>query len=398
MNTSLYNIKQHLLQLLPDDGSAITVSQLKHWGFPEIIADRIHLEISDEMYSLISSALTSWINIDEAEYVRSTDNYVESIIAITKIPSDVLSTYIERVINEIIEQSLQPRIKIPQQLFGGDKSLNFAEITYRSRYVMQHKTLVTAILRYMERKGLTELTIEQATDLIKKIDERLVATYTPEDWANALEMPFSMMEGRMEAGMIFRFFEHRGVSTYADKFRGKSGLLTTQAFLDLLFEEPEPQPISLDPAPAPIEPALPPMPMATATAPVSKIDVSEETPLLGSLSTEGAIPLWQRFLHQVREEPDTLTSPSTTLSSTASKMELQEWLVTDQSAFVRYVFKGNQEDYKRLLEEINPLNNWQQVQDCLQTRWLPHLEVDLEDETFILFIDQLQSYFNYKQS
>jgi hypothetical protein len=398
MNTSLNNIKQQLLHLLPEDGSAVLVNQLKHWGFPEIIADRIHLEISDEMYSLISRALTSWINIDEEEYVRITDNYLESIIAITKIPSDVLPTYIERVINEIIEQSLQPRIKIPQQLFGGDKSLNYAEISYRSRYVMQHKTLVTAILRYMERKGLTELTLEQATDLIKKIDERLVATYTPEDWANALEIPFSMMEGRMEASMILRFFEHRGATTYADKFRGKSGLITTQAFLDLLFEEPEAQPIPLEPVPAPMEPALPPTSIAAASAPIATIEMPEETNLLGSLTTDGAIPLWQRFLHQVPEEPDTMTSPLSTLSSRASKMELQEWLMTDQTAFVRDVFRGNQEHYKRLLEELNPLNNWQQAQDCLQTRWLPHLEVDLDDETFILFIDQLQSYFNYKQS
>ncbi len=412
MNTSLVNLKQQLLQLLPDGQSFIDLPTLKEVGFPDIIADRILLEISDEMYSLISRALTGWVNIHEEEYVRSTDNYLDSIIPITKIPLDVLSSYIERVINEIIEQCLQPRVKIPQQLFGADKSLNYEEIQYRSRYVMQHKTLVTAILRYMERKGLTELTQEQASDLIKKIDERLVATYTPEDWANALEMPFSMMEGRIESNEIIRYFEHRGAPAFADKFRGKTGAIPSKEFLDLLFEEPEqmdaPEEAPLTSMEPPTMATPPNISMSSSTASssnappkpttVSPVEIPEETSLLGSLSTPAAVPLWQRFLQQVPDEPTTVVPTPTTLGINPIKMSIQEWLVTDQASFVRYIFKGNREDFDRLLIDLEVLDDWNQAQDWLQARWLPYTEVDIEDELFVLFIDQLQSYFNYKRT
>jgi len=410
MNTSLDNLKQQLLQLLPDGSSFVDLSQLKRLGFPDMIADRILLETTDEMYSLISRALTSWVNIEEEEYVRSTDKYVETIIAISKIPSDVLSTHVERVINEIIEQCLQPRIKISQQLFGSDKSLNYAEIQYRSRYVMQHKTLVTAILRYMERKGLTELTREQATDLIKKIDERLVATYSPEDWAQALEMPFSMMEGRMQASELTRYFQHRGATAYAEKFQQKNGTLTSQEFLDLLFEEPEEQETPVESLSAPgQEPIMvtssssSPSPSSSSSnstppPPDAITEIPDETNLLGSLTTDGAIPLWQRFLQHQPDESDTLAPEPTSRDVKPVKMSIQEWMVTDKASFVGVIFRGNRDDFVLLLEELETLDDWQQAQNWLQTRWMPHLEVDLEDDLFILFIDQLQSYFNYKRN
>src|SRR5699024_3925372 len=119
-------------------------------------------------------------------------------------------------------------------IFGGDDSLNFAELSQRVEAVVVYSHFAALLPRYMQKKELETLSRDQCAKLIARADEKITANYSPLNWAQTIDPLFKLLDEGVDPSLLRLFFEDKERSNIAEAFEQKDEKLSRAEFIETL--------------------------------------------------------------------------------------------------------------------------------------------------------------------
>ena len=234
MQHYIRSITQDLLNKITDEQMHYTPADLQEAGFPPFLVDRISLEIQRNLADSVSLPDSDWADM-QADHVQDAwDNFLVAIRAETRIPASYLRSVIENAVEDILELLAEPERTIQETLFRQEKMASILELQVRRQWIVTNGHLADAVLRYMNRKGLTEISREKAANIIRQIDLHLASGYTPLKWGQALDVWFKLMGQAIPSAMLTRYFADKGLSDIAKRFDQTDEVMNRSRLIEYL--------------------------------------------------------------------------------------------------------------------------------------------------------------------
>lgn len=234
MQKVIEQITDQLVSLVTSDKSAYTLKVLLKAGIPSFVVERIRLVLEDKVKEEVENSEAQWFNRSSKFVADEFENYLQAAISASHIPSDHLYTIVHAVVKDIIYVFIEPRKKMAEYIFREDEELSLQEVEKRCGRLTIYKHFGTAIPLYMKKRELETLTIERCTFLIQKLDTKLVASYTAQDWAQKLDELFVLFGGKVEPMLLATYFEDKGLYGMSGKFEGLKTRLTKSDFTKII--------------------------------------------------------------------------------------------------------------------------------------------------------------------
>ncbi|MCH8495817.1 MAG: hypothetical protein LAT57_09335, partial [Balneolales bacterium] len=234
MQHYIRSITQELLNKITDEQMHYTPADLLEAGFPPFLVERISLEIQRNLADSVSLPDSDWADM-QADHVQDAwDNFLVAIRAETRIPASYLRSVIENAVEDILELLAEPERTIQETLFRQEKMASVLELQVRRQWIVTNGHLADAVLRYMNRKGLTEISREKAANIIRQIDLHLASGYTPLKWGQALDVWFKLMGQAIPSAMLTRYFADKGLSDIAKRFEQTDEAMSRSRLIEYL--------------------------------------------------------------------------------------------------------------------------------------------------------------------
>jgi hypothetical protein len=227
-------ITQNLLEKLQSDREYYTPDDLQVLEIPEFITERVIIEMNQNLNESLSPPETEWAGMGADSVQFAWKNFIEAIKAEVRMPQTFAPSLFETAVADTLELAIQPRKAIPETLFGTDEKLTIEEIKKRIKYITVGRKLAAALARYMEKKSKASLTLEECREIVKKVDEKLIAGYNSLDWAKEAEALFLMAGPSVEPDLFRIYFEDKGITKYAGKFDRLENPVTRTEFIEIL--------------------------------------------------------------------------------------------------------------------------------------------------------------------
>lgn len=237
MQNVIDQITDQLVSLVKSDKSHYNPNELLKAGIPSFVVERIRLFLEDKVREEIGSPSIKWFDADARLVSEAFQDYLNSAISSSFIPKSELYKVVAGVVTGIIDVFIEPRKKMAEYIFRDDDELSLSELELRSERVTIYKHFGTAIPLYMRKKKLDTLTKERCKLLIQKLDEKLVASYSAEDWAQKLEQLFILFGGKVHPMLLVTFFEDKGLFGMAGRFESYSDPMTKDFFIEILSKQ-----------------------------------------------------------------------------------------------------------------------------------------------------------------
>lgn len=290
-------VAKNLIHKLPSEKEFFRLDQLKVLDFPEFIVDRVEVEMQRNLDDSIVPPYTEWADMKNRNVQDAWQNFVDAIRSESRLPYAYAPSVIETAVSDALDILIQPRKKIPATLFGADKALDRESLEERAKSVVVYKHLALAPVKYVYRKDLQALTVEQCNHIVSTVDEKLVSRYNALNWAHLLEPLFVLLGDTIDTNLLRIFFQDKKRPRIARKFElmnssvSRTGLIETLSTPDLVGDSEVDE----------IQPGLfeeedKPLPVIRETE--SESDLA--SPLISSVKEEDEesdeIPLHSRFM------------------------------------------------------------------------------------------------------
>ena len=218
MDRIIRHIKEQLVELLPDDATYYRLEELRSFGFPTFIVQRIRIELERNLAESVNPPKTDWADMQSETVQTIWSRFVEAIRQEVRLPATYAAPVIETAVADVLDMLVQPRKNIPEVIFGADSELSYDQVTSRMDAVVVYTHFRELIPRYMQKKGVKNLTKERCGELIARADERLTARYSPLNWAQMLEPLFNLMDQQLDTNLLRLFFEDKNMPRHARQF------------------------------------------------------------------------------------------------------------------------------------------------------------------------------------
>ena len=218
MDRTIRQITDKLVSLLPDDDQYYDLNKLRQLGFPRFIVNRIQVELEKNLAESMRPPQTDWANIGSERVQRVWQEFISAIRAEARLPASYAKTVIETAVADVLEVLIQPRKNIPDVIFGTEKTLSLQSIKQRTNAIVVYRHFATLLPRYMEKKGLDELSFERCKKVVIAADEKMTSRYSPLNWAQMLEPLFNLMNEQIDTSLLRLFFEDKKMPRIARQF------------------------------------------------------------------------------------------------------------------------------------------------------------------------------------
>lgn len=227
-------ITQELLQELPDQVQFFTPDELLSTGIPYIVVETLRKNIASTIDSELNMPESEWIQHTDEDVQLAWQNFVDISRKNLRIPAPKLSYMLGEAVEQCLELALKPRRAVVDIMFRTRDTIDFETAKQRVEWMQVNKELGLALLRYMEKKEKDEITIDQARDLIQKVDKRLTENYHPLNWAQVLKPVFDLAGPSVNTELFRIFFDDKDKATYARKFSKLERELNETEFIEAL--------------------------------------------------------------------------------------------------------------------------------------------------------------------
>jgi len=234
MNKTIREASTRLLGLLPSDVLHYNLDDLRRFGMPEFITRRIQLDLVDALTRSITPPTTEWVDMSRHRSVVIWNHFVETISADVHLPRNRAADVIDHAVIETVEIITTPRRRMIEVLFGMSQELTLNELRIRSRGITVHRHIPESLMRYMELKELHTITRTAATDLVRKVDDRYCATFTPLSWAQSLDPLYQLAGSRVDADLIRDYFIDKDLEHYAVRFENLPHRVERSQLIEIL--------------------------------------------------------------------------------------------------------------------------------------------------------------------
>lgn len=237
MQKVIDQITDQLVSLVTNERAEYTPKELLKSGIPSFVVERIRLFLEDKVREEIGASSPLWFDRETRLVADAFEDYVRSAISTSRIPKEELYKVVHSVVKDIILLFIEPRKNMADYLFREDDELPLEEIQQRCSYLTIYKHFGTAIPLYMEKRSLDSLTKQRCKLLIQKLDTKLVASYTPHDWAQKLEQLFILFGGKVHPMLLSIFFKDKGLYRMSEKFERMETALSKADFIQIISDE-----------------------------------------------------------------------------------------------------------------------------------------------------------------
>lgn len=239
MQKTIDQITDYLAGLVTADRPCYTPKELLRAKIPSFIVERIRLYLEDKIQEDLTKVSSQWYNHSAKLVNEAWEDYLRSALSYSHIPKDQLYTILNNVVSDIIYVFIEPRKHMANYVFREDEELSLEELEHRCARLTVYKHFGTAIPLYMKKRALETLTKERCKLLIHKLDAKLVAAYSAQDWAQKLEQLFLLFGGKVEPKLLATFFEDKGLPNMAHKFTNKRKLISKADFIYIISTKEE---------------------------------------------------------------------------------------------------------------------------------------------------------------
>jgi len=244
MNNIINDITYKLLQKLPENKEYFTPDDLLEYGIPDFVVKRISLELHDNLNNILSIPETDWADTQTEKVHHAWNVFLDEVVENIRLPHSYASSFFESVVEEIMTVLVEPRLNIPEVVFGDKAVLSGKKVIEQSKKIVVYQHLGQALQRYLHRKELVELTKERCTDVIEQVDQKYTERYSPLNWIQLFAPWFTLMGDKVETELLRRFFEEKGIGEWADRFDREEDFINGDKLLKILSVSPvdeEPQ-------------------------------------------------------------------------------------------------------------------------------------------------------------
>ncbi|MEQ8524819.1 hypothetical protein [Gracilimonas sp.] len=234
MHQAVENIIDRLIGSVKSDKPYYTLKDCLSAGFPSFIVERIRIEINEKLKKEFVLEDTEWANIDQELVKDAWKDFQQALFANSRIPKDKFYVVTSRVMTEIVKVYLEPRQHMADYIYKGEEELEYEELVRRTDKLTIYKHFGKAIPLYMKKRKLKTLEKKRCKLLIHNLDANLVASYTAKEWAQVLELLFTLFGGEIDSKLIQFFFEDKGLYLTAKAFNELDEQITKERFIEIL--------------------------------------------------------------------------------------------------------------------------------------------------------------------
>ncbi len=229
-------VTKNLIQKLPSEKKFFRLDELETLEIPEFIVDRIEVELERKLSDSIIPPNTEWADMKSRNVQKAWQNFADAIRSESRLPYDYLPDVIETAVSDTLDILIQPRKAIPAILFGADKALDRKSLEERAKSVVVYKHLAQAPVRYIYRKDLQALTLEQCTHIVSTVDEKLVSRYNALNWAHLLEPLFVLLGDTIDTNLLRIFFQDKKRPRISQKFERMNSSISRTGLIKMLSD------------------------------------------------------------------------------------------------------------------------------------------------------------------
>lgn len=234
MHQSVENIIDKLMGAVKADKPYYTLKDFLSAGFPSFIVERIRIEVNEKLKKEFELDGTDWANTDQELVIDAWKDFQQALFANSRIPKDKFYGITSQVITDIVKVYLEPRQHMADYIYKGEDELGFEELLNRTEKLTIYKHFGRAIPLYMKKRKLKTLEKKRCKLLIHNLDANLVASYSAKEWAQILELLFTLFGGKIDAKLIQLFFEDKGLYLTAKAFNELDEEITKERFIEIL--------------------------------------------------------------------------------------------------------------------------------------------------------------------
>ena len=234
MERIIRHITEQLIKLLPEGHEYYRLDELRSWGFPLFITQRIRVELERNLAESMNLPQTDWANMQSPSIREVWEQFIEAIRQEARLPASFVHPVVETAVADVVDMLVQPRKNLPEVIFGADQELTYDEIVDRMDAIVVYRHFAALIPRYMEKKELEKLTKERCTGIIASVDEKLTKRYSPLNWAQMLDPLFSLLDQRIDTNLLRLFFEDKKMPRLARQFDQLNTSVDRARFIEVL--------------------------------------------------------------------------------------------------------------------------------------------------------------------
>lgn len=227
-------IKEGLIQNLSEESSFYTPQELLSSGVPAVVVETLRRNISDTIESGMNLPESDWVDTKSGKVVAAWEHFVTASKNHIKIPSSKISALIAEAVEQCLELAAKPRQAVPEIIFKSRKKRDLGSLKKSVENLTINQQLGYALLRYMEKKEKNELTLDQAREVVKKIDQKLIEDYHPLKWANTLKPLFDIAGPAIDSELLRIYFEDKEMYVEAKKFDMLDHAVDETEFIEIM--------------------------------------------------------------------------------------------------------------------------------------------------------------------
>ncbi|MBI3580029.1 MAG: hypothetical protein HY089_11540 [Ignavibacteriales bacterium] len=307
----------------------------------------------------------------------------------------------------------RPQWTLLNFLFENQRKRSSSKILRKLQYCIDYVYFSEIIKRYIEQRGLAELTFEEFSTLLEKIDNEIIAAHSSAELALMARPMLSFIDAGqpvprskttgptipINAAIVFfedKRLEDIKIRLESERDKNHFNDVTLQQLADFIEkvrtgnEEAVAAPIAPQPA----------------SQPTNGDEDKKEITLIGGTGKKTTTPLIKKppvkvfsdfeedFAPVTAIKPPQELKPVDAVQNKVVKQESEELLSlfseSEQKTFVKKLFNREEDDFLNALTDLSKIEDWKQASLYLEQLFVAN-DVDPFCEEAILFTDKIQS-------
>jgi hypothetical protein len=412
----------------------------------QLLQRRLDLEMRN-----MRDATSAWIDADHPAVLDAARVFRDALQPHLHIPQSEWEGVLRRAVQRITAYLIHPTQTMTNFVFGEQADeRSVASVRERVRFFAAYSYLRDAADAYIEREEATVLRRTQFESMLQRVDEQTTAGFGADDWMTLMDPLFRLMELTRQPGVpvsfLQTFFQSKKATgivrrlqtasleqgtTILDRSDLRQLILGRTAPSDSASGDSTPEPASIsepspsrppraEASPAPNQPAPSPPPSESPAPSNGPTPLWQQFRSAGGLSADAsptpspvnnvseAAPLWQRFrpAPSSTEEATAPSSPEEAAPSSAEDtgpplLPLEQAVLggrspSNRDLFVRELFNGSQEDYRKTLQRLRKAPNWTRASQIIAQDVFRTHQVNIYSEPAVLFTNAVEDRFRQR--
>lgn len=234
MDLNIRELSDSFSELLPHDKQKYTLSDIDSSGIPFLVRKKIIQIIYEQFKKSVRQPQSEWADVQSSKAKAIWSSYLEQMKDLLEIPADKVNEVLYEAVEFALKLAIQPRKTILKALFEGKDAISKDEIDELMEQFKSNRHLAFALSRYMEKKQKDSLGIDEAKQVMKRVDEKLTESYNSLDWMEAVKPIFHVAGPLVSSDFIRIFFEEKEMHRVARKYDMMEAEISETDFVEIM--------------------------------------------------------------------------------------------------------------------------------------------------------------------